>query len=115
MVAPDQRRENVAYEINRPTFARAKSRHCPGICRLCPYSQAAAGVQAEWELCSSLLHKSPCFIIASDSAMLDKLKSQEERIWHICQNIFQGWSRNVLIYQIEGLITESEAGSSAPL
>jgi len=47
--------------------------------------------------------------------MLDKLKSQEERIWHIRQNVFQGWSRNVLIYQIEGLITEAEAGSSAPL
>ena len=108
--ARDKRREMDL--IPRPTFARAKSRHCPGICRLRPCSQAAAGVQAEWELCSSLLHKSPCFIIAP---LLDKLKSQEERIWHIRQNIFQGWSRNLLIHQIEGLITEAEAGSSASL
>jgi len=29
------------------------------------------------------------------------VKSQEERIWYIRQNIAQGWSRNVLVHQIE--------------
>jgi len=84
----------VAYEINRATFASLKPPRPGSVAP--PRSQAAAGVQAEWELCSSLLHKSPGFIIASNSVLLDKLKSQEERIWHIRQNVFQGWSRNVL-------------------
>jgi len=33
--------------------------------------------------------------------LLDKVKSPEERIWYIRQNIAQGWSRNVLVHQIE--------------
>jgi len=42
MVSPDERREKVACEISLPTFARAKSRPCPGICRFSPCSEAAA-------------------------------------------------------------------------
>lgn len=38
MVAPDERRDKVAYEINRPTFARLKS-PLPKICRFIPYSE----------------------------------------------------------------------------
>ena len=38
MVAPDERREKVAYEINRPTFARLKP-PLPKICRFIPYSE----------------------------------------------------------------------------
>jgi len=38
MVAPDVRREKVAYEINRPTFARLKP-PLPKICRFIPYSE----------------------------------------------------------------------------
>ena len=56
-----------------------RSRPCPWICLLRTCSQAAAGVQEEWELCSSLLHKSSCFIIASNCVLLDKIESQEER------------------------------------
>lgn len=33
--------------------------------------------------------------------LLDKVKSQEERIWYLRQIISQGWSRNVLVHQIE--------------
>ncbi len=43
MTAPYERREKVASELPLPTFARAKSRHCPGICRFIPCSEAAAG------------------------------------------------------------------------
>jgi hypothetical protein len=38
MVAPDERREKVAYEINRPTFARLKP-PLPKICRFISYSE----------------------------------------------------------------------------
>ena len=38
MVAPDDRREKVNYEINRPTFARLKP-PLPKICRFIPYSE----------------------------------------------------------------------------
>ena len=37
-LAPDERREKVAYEINRPTFARLKP-PLPKICRFIPYSE----------------------------------------------------------------------------
>jgi len=37
MVAPDERREKVFNEINRPTFARLKP-PLPKICRFIPYS-----------------------------------------------------------------------------
>jgi len=38
--------------------------------------------------------------------LLDKVKSQEKRIWYIRQNISQGWSRNVLVHQIESGLYE---------
>lgn len=34
-------------------------------------------------------------------ALLDKLSSQEERIWYAKKTLENGWSRNVLIFQIE--------------
>jgi predicted nuclease of restriction endonuclease-like (RecB) superfamily len=40
--------------------------------------------------------------------LLDKVKSQEERIWYIRQNISQGWSRNVLVHQIESGLFERQ-------
>jgi len=40
--------------------------------------------------------------------ILDKVKSLEERIWYIRQNIAQGWSRNVLVHQIESGLYERQ-------
>jgi predicted nuclease of restriction endonuclease-like (RecB) superfamily len=34
-------------------------------------------------------------------ALLDKLKSNEERLWYARQTVEHGWSRNVLVYQVE--------------
>jgi predicted nuclease of restriction endonuclease-like (RecB) superfamily len=34
-------------------------------------------------------------------ALMEKLKSLEERLWYARQTIEQGWSRNVLVHQIE--------------
>jgi predicted RNA-binding protein len=44
MVAPDERREKVFYEINRPTFARLKP-PLPKICRFIPYSELKKEVE----------------------------------------------------------------------
>jgi predicted RNA-binding protein len=44
MVAPDDRREKVFYEINRPTFARLKP-PLPKICRFIPYSELKREVE----------------------------------------------------------------------
>jgi predicted nuclease of restriction endonuclease-like (RecB) superfamily len=33
--------------------------------------------------------------------LLEKLKSSEERLWYAAQTIEYGWSRNVLVHQIE--------------
>lgn len=40
--------------------------------------------------------------------LLDKVKSQEKRILYIRQNISQGWSRNVLVHQIESCLYERQ-------
>ena len=34
-------------------------------------------------------------------ALLDKLKSNEERLWYARQTVEHGWSRNVLVHQVE--------------
>ena len=44
MVAPDERREKVSQEINRPTFARLKP-PLPKICRFIPYSELKREVE----------------------------------------------------------------------
>ena len=51
-----------------------------------------------WQLCSSLLHQLPWF---HNCILLDKLSSQYERLWYIRQTIEYGWSRNILIAQID--------------
>ena len=59
MVTPDQRRQNAASQISRPTFARLKPslpQDLPPPPRL---PSCGVGMGAEWELCSSLLHKIP--------------------------------------------------------
>jgi hypothetical protein len=38
IVAPDERREKVEHEINRPIFSKALKQPLPGICRYIPYS-----------------------------------------------------------------------------
>jgi predicted nuclease of restriction endonuclease-like (RecB) superfamily len=40
--------------------------------------------------------------------LLDKVKRSEERIWYIRQNISHGWSRNVLVHQIESGLFERQ-------
>ncbi len=44
IVAPDERREKVFYEINRPAFARLKP-PLPKICRFIPYLELKKEVE----------------------------------------------------------------------
>jgi predicted nuclease of restriction endonuclease-like (RecB) superfamily len=44
-------------------------------------------------------------------ALLEKLKVHEERLWYAHQAIAQGWSRNVLVHQIEGGLYERQGGA----
>ncbi len=58
MVAPDERREKVFYEINRPTFARLKP-PLPKICRFIPYSELKREVE---QIGSRMRYMKPEFI-----------------------------------------------------
>ncbi|MCY7284957.1 MAG: PDDEXK nuclease domain-containing protein [Cyanobacteria bacterium CAN_BIN43] len=44
-------------------------------------------------------------------AVLDKLKNQEQRVWYIQKTIENGWSRSVLIHQIEGDLYSCQGGA----
>jgi predicted nuclease of restriction endonuclease-like (RecB) superfamily len=41
--------------------------------------------------------------------LLDKISTKEERIWYIQKTIKNGWSRNVLVHQIESQLYERQA------
>ena len=58
MVAPDERREKMFYEINRPTFARLKP-PLPKICRFIPYSELEKEVE---QIGSRMRYMKPEFI-----------------------------------------------------
>jgi len=50
------------------------------------------------QLCKRCLHKSPGI---TTSPFLEKLTATEDRIWYAKATIQHGWSRNVLVHQIE--------------
>ena len=45
-------------------------------------------------------------------ALLEKLKSQEERLWYAYKTSEQGWSRNVLVHQIESQLYQRQGGAT---
>ena len=47
-----------------------------------------------------------------NTVLLDKLSSPEERLWYAKKVIENGWSRNVLIHQIEGGLYQRQAIAS---
>ncbi len=49
-------------------------------------------------MCSKLLHDCPGFHLCT---LLDKLDAPEERAWYMEKAVEHGWSRNVLVMQIE--------------
>lgn len=58
IVAPDERREKVSYEINRPTFARLKP-PLQKICRFIPYLELKKEVE---QIGSRMRYMKPEFI-----------------------------------------------------
>lgn len=44
-------------------------------------------------------------------ALLEKLKSPEERVWYVQKTVEHGWSRNVLVYQIESQLYQRQGGA----
>lgn len=44
-------------------------------------------------------------------ALLDKLKSQEQRLWYAEKAVENGWSRDVLVYQIESNLFQRQGGA----
>lgn len=44
-------------------------------------------------------------------ALLEKLNSMEERMWYAQKTVEQGWSRNVLVLQIESNLLQRQGGA----
>ena len=44
-------------------------------------------------------------------ALIDKLKTQEQRLWYAEKTIENGWSRDVLVYQIESNLFQRQGGA----
>jgi predicted nuclease of restriction endonuclease-like (RecB) superfamily len=62
------------------------------------YMKAFAEAWPDESILQQLAAKLPWF---HNCVLLDKVKSPDERLWYIRQAIEQGWSRNVLVLQIE--------------
>jgi predicted nuclease of restriction endonuclease-like (RecB) superfamily len=43
--------------------------------------------------------------------LLDKVKDLQQRLWYIQQTIEHGWSRNILVYQIESQLYQRQGGA----
>jgi predicted nuclease of restriction endonuclease-like (RecB) superfamily len=62
------------------------------------YMRAFAGAWPDGEFVQAVLAQLPWY---HQVALLDKLRTAEERQWYAAQAIENGWSRNVLVMQIE--------------
>ena len=62
------------------------------------YMKAFAEAWPDESILQQLAAKLPWF---HNCVLLDKVKAPQERIWYIEQAIHNGWSRNVLVMQIE--------------
>lgn len=62
------------------------------------YMRRLAEVWPSSEVVQQLLHKVPWFHLCT---LLDKVKDPNEREWYLRASIEHGWSRNVLVMQIE--------------
>jgi predicted nuclease of restriction endonuclease-like (RecB) superfamily len=63
------------------------------------YMKAFAEAWLDETILQQLAAKLPWF---HNCVLLDKVKDRTERLWYIRQAILNGWSRNVLVMQIEG-------------
>lgn len=61
-------------------------------------------------LCKGCLHKLPWY---QQLALLDKLHTREEHVWCTVKSVENGWSRNLLVMQIETRLHQRQ-GSAVP-
>jgi len=64
--------------------------------------------QAGGQFVQAALHKLPWY---HHIALLDKLKTREEREWYLRKAIENNWSRNILVMQIESRLLERSGGA----
>jgi len=79
-------------------------------------------VQREWQMCSFAgAWSDPEFVqqaaaqipLSHTCVILDKFSEGAAREWYIWRTIENGWSRNVLVHQIENRVIEREGGRRA--
>ncbi len=69
------------------------------------YMRAFSEAYADETIVQQLAAQIPWF---HNCVLLDKVRRPEERVWYIRQTISHGWSRNVLVHQIESGLYERE-------
>ena len=62
------------------------------------YMRAFAGAWPDAEFVQQAAAQLPWFHLCT---LIDKLKTREERNWYLAQAVDHGWSRNILVMQIE--------------
>ena len=72
------------------------------------YMRVFAGAYPEGGIGQQLAGQIPWF---HNCVLLDKVKGPQERLWYIQQTIENGWSRNVLVMQIESQLYERQGGA----
>ena len=72
------------------------------------YMRTFAGAYPEGGIGQQLAGQIPWF---HNCVLLDKVKDPQERLWYIQQTIENGWSRNVLVMQIESQLYARQGGA----
>lgn len=72
------------------------------------YMRAFAEAYPDQEVMQETLAQIPWY---HNIALLEKLKSSQQRLWYAHKAIEHGWSRNVLVYQIESQLYDRQGGA----
>jgi predicted nuclease of restriction endonuclease-like (RecB) superfamily len=72
------------------------------------YMRAFAEAYPNAEISQQLAGQIPWF---HNCVLLDKVKDPQERLWYIQQTVENGWSRNVLVMQIESQLYQRQVGA----
>ncbi len=70
------------------------------------YMRKFAETYPDSQFMQQLLHKLPW---GHNVILIDKVKSPEERLWYANKAMEHGWSRNILVYQIESRLYQRQA------
>jgi len=91
------------------TLSRDLSRDFPDVtgfsARNLKYMRAFAEAWPDERIVQASLAQLPWY---HDIALVEKVKSESERLWYAQQAVQNGWSRNVLVHQIESSLYERQ-------